>query len=176
MVSFGMVKFAAIGNGIFLQLVVRDQRDGHHRSGHRDFVGAHGRFRKSLERNRAVVPFHVIANHRRGILRAVRPIHLAEALGGIAEISEDDVDRHAVAKRVVNRHGGVLQADRAVHADEQRLAFDLGVAVAHGDGGLFVAAGDEFGHLVAAVIDQRFVEAAETCCRDSRRDIRNSRS
>ena len=88
---------------------------------------------KSLERDGAVVPFHEVANHRGGVLRAVRPVHLAEALGGVAEIAENDVHRHAVAKGVVDRHRGVLQADRAVHANEQRLAFDLRVAVAHGD-------------------------------------------
>ena len=62
---------------------------------------------------------------------------------------------------VVDRHGGVLQADGAVRHDHHRLAFDLGVAVRHGDRGFFVAAGEQFGILVAAVIDDGFVQAAE---------------
>jgi hypothetical protein len=41
------------------------------------------------------------------------------------------------------------------------LPFDFGVAVGDADGGLFVAAGDQLGRFVAAVIDDGFVQATE---------------
>ena len=63
------------------------------------------------------------------------------------------VDRHAIGVSVVNGHGCVLQSHRAVRHHHHRLAFDLGVAVGHGDRRFFVAAGEQLGHLVAAVID-----------------------
>src|ERR1700722_1921869 len=44
---------------------------------------------------------------------------------------------------------------------QQRLAFDLEVPVRHGHGGLLMAAGDELGALVAAIVEQRFMERAE---------------
>ena len=80
---------------------------------------------------------------------------------GVERVAQDDVDRHAVAPGVVDRHGGVLQSDRAVGKDAERLALDLGVSVRHSHRRLLVAVGDELGALVAAVIDHRFVEAAE---------------
>ena len=55
----------------------------------------------------------------------------------------------------------MLQADGAVRHDHHRLAFDLGVAVRHGDRRFFVAAGEQLGVLVAAVVDEGFVQAAE---------------
>src|ERR1039458_9684419 len=45
---------------------------------------------------------------------------------------------------------------------QQRLACDLEVSMRHADGGLFITAGQKFGLLVAAVIDQRLVQGAET--------------
>ncbi len=54
----------------------------------------------------------------------------------------------------------MLQADRAMAQRAGRFARDLEIAVRHGDGGFFMHAGDEFGLLVAAVIDDGFVDAA----------------
>ena len=47
------------------------------------------------------------------------------------------------------------------HEHRHRLAFDLEVAVRHGDRRLLVAAGDELRRRVAAVVDERLVDAAE---------------
>jgi hypothetical protein len=55
----------------------------------------------------------------------------------------------------------VLQADGAVRHHRHRLAGRLGIAVRHADRGFLVQAGEELGLGVAAVIDQRFVQAAE---------------
>ena len=79
---------------------------------------------------------------------------------GVEIVAADDEHRHAVAPGVIDRHGGVLQADRAVDQRHDRLAGRLEIAVAHGDAGFLVRAGEEFRHRVLAVIDQRFVDAA----------------
>ena len=81
---------------------------------------------------------------------------------GVEIVAADHDDRHPVAPGVVDRHGGVLQADRAVAQRHQRLAGDLEVAVRHADGGFLVHAGEEFRHLVVAVVDQQLVQRAET--------------
>ena len=112
------------------------------------------------ERPGSVVPLRVVAHHGGGVLHAVVPLG-STAGRSVAVIAEDDVDGHAIAPRVVDRHRRVLQADRAVRHDGQRLAFDLEVAVGHRHRRLFVAARDELGLLVTAVVDDRFVEAAE---------------
>ncbi len=67
---------------------------------------------------------------------------------------------NAIAPGIVDRHGGVLQADDAVDQRHQRLAGRLEVAVAHTDAGFLVHAGEEFRHRVLAVVDQRFMDAA----------------
>ena len=48
---------------------------------------------------------------------------------------------------------------------EHRPALDLRVPVRHGHGRLFVAAGQQLRQLVAAVVDDRFVQAVETGAR-----------
>jgi hypothetical protein len=55
----------------------------------------------------------------------------------------------------------VLHANCPVGEHRQRLAFDLGIAVGHVDGRLFVAASDELGALVPAVVDDGFVNSAD---------------
>ena len=55
----------------------------------------------------------------------------------------------------------MLQADGAVAQHHQRLAGGLEVAMGHADRGFLVGAGDELRLLVAAVVDQRFVQPAE---------------
>ena len=117
--------------------------------------------RSGARRSRSIVPLDVIAHHGGGVLDAVSPFDGEMRLVASRMIADDDVNRNAVAPGVVNRHGGVLESDGAVSHDEKRLAFDLGVAMSHGDGGFFVAAGDELGILIAAVIDDRFVQAAK---------------
>jgi hypothetical protein len=55
----------------------------------------------------------------------------------------------------------VLHANRSVNANHQRLAFDLEITMRHADRRFFVAACDELGILVAAVVDEGLVQAAE---------------
>jgi hypothetical protein len=76
-------------------------------------------------------------------------------------VAGEDVDRHAIAVGVVDRHRRVLDADGAVAEHGHRLAFDLEVAVRHRHRRLFVQAGEELRHRVVAVVDDRLVDAAE---------------
>ena len=100
--------------------------------------------------------------------RTMAPISMPECthsapgmrLSASMMLPTDDVDRHAVAPGVVDRHRRVLQTDGAMARHGHRLAFDLGVALRHGDGDVLVHAGDDFG-LVAGVIDDGFVQAAK---------------
>jgi len=87
--------------------------------------------------------------------------HTGRTIGGVEIGAADDDDRHAVAPGIVDRHRSVLQADGAVAQGQERLAGGLEVAVRHRDRRFLVHAGQEFGFLVAAVIDQRLVQAAE---------------
>ena len=79
---------------------------------------------------------------------------------GVEIVTAKDQHRHAVAPGVVDRHGGVLQADHAVNESHQRLAGRLEIAVAHADRGFLVHAGQELRHRVLAVVDQRLVDPA----------------
>jgi len=53
----------------------------------------------------------------------------------------------------------VLQTDRTVDTYQQGLALNLRIPVAHGDGGFFMAAEGPPRIFVAAIIDDRLVEA-----------------
>ena len=86
--------------------------------------------------------------------------HARRPVRGVEIVAAHDDDRHAVAPGVVDRHAAVLQADGAVAQRHQRLAGDLEVAVRDADRGFLVRAGEELRHLVAAVVDQRLVDAA----------------
>jgi hypothetical protein len=91
----------------------------------------------------------------------MRPFAARRALVGLDDVSDHDVDRHAVAPGIVERHRGVLQADHAVAHHGHRLAFHLGIALRDVDRDLLVRAGEDFGLGVLSVVDQRFVDAAE---------------
>lgn len=98
----------------------------------------------------------------------MRPLHVVPPPLGIEDVAEHDVDGYAIHVRVVDRHGGMLQAHGSVGHHHHGLAFDLGVAVRHRDRGLFVAAREQLRHAVAAVVDQRFVQGAERPARVGR--------
>ena len=150
-----------IGNRILLQFGVGYQQHGQRGRRHGDLVGAHGRFGEVGKRGGQVVPLDEVADHGGGVLNAMRPFHRGDALGGVDDIADDHVDGSAVAPGVVYGHGGMLEPHGAVREYGDGLALDLGVPVSHGHGGLFVAAGDEFGAFVPAVVDDGFVQAAE---------------
>ncbi len=149
------------GDRFFLENRIGHQHHGLLRRSHRDGVGAHGRFGEVRKRDRRVVPLRIIANHRSGILDAVIPLRAAATVIDVQNVAKDDIERHAVGIAVVNRHGGVLQANRAVGHDHHRLAFDLGVTVGHGDRGFLMAAGEPFRAGVAAIVDEGFLKPAK---------------
>ena len=115
-----------------------------------------------LERNGEIVPLRKIAHDRRRVLHAVKPLHARRALGHIDNISENHVDRNAIAVSVVNGHRGVLHSHRPVREDRQRLALHFVIAMRHGHRGFFMAAGNELRTLVPAIVDDGFVKAAKT--------------
>ena len=149
------------GHGLFLQHRVGHNHHRLIRRRHRDLVSAHRGFGEVAQRNRIVVPLREVAHHGGGVLHAVRPLHVAAPVVHVLDVAENNVHRHAVRVGVVDRHRRVLQADGAVRQHHQRLAFDLEVAVRHRHRRFFVAAGDQLRSLVAAVVDQRFVQPAE---------------
>jgi hypothetical protein len=138
------------------------ERDHHRTVGrrHRDLVGAHHRLREVLQRHRRVVPLGEVAHQRVDVLRGVEGRHARRTRRRIEVVAADHDHRHTVAPGVVDRHRRVLQAHGAVAERHQRLAGNLEVAVAHRDGGFLVHAGEELRHLVAAVVDERLVDAA----------------
>ncbi|HET9585625.1 MAG TPA: hypothetical protein VFP38_16440 [Bradyrhizobium sp.] len=67
----------------------------------------------------------------------------------------------------------MLEADSAVAQYEQWLARNLEIAVCHRNGRFLMRAGEEFRFLIAAIVDQRFMQPAKALCRIARqvRDI-----
>ena len=153
------------GDRILLQAAVDHHEDRRHRRRHGNLVGAHRRLGEVRQRHRVVVPLGKVANHRRGVLDAVRPLDAWPPHGGIQGVAGEHVHRDAVAVGVVDRHRGVLQADRAVAQHGHRLTLGLEVGVRHRDRRLLVQAGDELRLRVVAVVDDRFVDTAEARAR-----------
>ena len=151
-----------------LELVIQHDQHRLHRRGHRDLVGADRRFGERRQRDRLVVPFHAVAHDQRHVLGAVVRVHAVGARAAVVKVAGDDEHRNAIGVGVVDRHRRVLQTDVAVHDRQHRLAFDLGVAVRHGDRRLLVAARQQLRHLVLAVVDDRFVQPFEARARIGR--------
>ena len=163
--ELGYAQRGVIGNGRLLQGAIDHDDHRLSRRSHGDPVGAHSGLREMRQRDGGVVPFGVLADHGRRILGAVIPLHAGAPLGGVEGVADHDEDGRPAGPGVVDTHRGMLQAHGAVGQDEHRLAFDHRVALGQGDRGLFVATGDELGVLVAAVVDQRLVNAAKTGAR-----------
>ena len=87
------------------------------------------------------------------------------ALHGISVIPDEQNDRHAVTKSAVNRHRGVLQADRAVCVNRHGFAFNLEVTVCHCNGSLFMKAGQKLRVAVHSIINGGFMQTAVTGAR-----------
>ena len=92
----------------------------------------------------------------------MHPVPARRAFAGVDRIPHHHVDRHAVAPRIVERHRGVLQADSAVRQNQHRLAFDLGIAIRHGDRCFFMHACMP---IDLEIINQRLVQAAKAIAR-----------
>ena len=110
------------------------------------------------KRERLIVPFREVANQRTQILSAMQRLNAGIAPCAIGVVAHNHIDRHPIAIGVINGHGCVLQTDVAMDQRHHRLAFDLGVPVGHGDGRLFVAAGQKLGHFVVAIVDERLMQ------------------
>ena len=151
----------SVRHGALLQLRVRDDDDRAVRRSHRDVVRSDHRLPEVRQRDRRVIPLDVVSHHRGGILNAVQPLEAWLPHCRIESVAEHDVDWHAITIRVVDGHRRVLQADGAVCEDSDRLPLDLEVAVRHRHRRFLVAARDHLRTRVAAVVDDRFVQAAE---------------
>ena len=135
--------------------VDRALRLGHHRR-----VGARKRIRHALDAGRLVIPFHVMAQLLAVDVGGVDPIDERPAAAFVHRPGgADDEHRAAVDIGVIDAHGGVQHADHVVHDRHHRLAGRLGVAVGDLHRDLLVLA-EQDRRLVAAVIDQRVVQAA----------------
>ena len=106
-----------------------------------------------LQRSGIVVPFGEVAHRNGRVLSAVVPFDPRPAQFGGHGVADDDIDRHAIAPGIVERHGGVMQANRPMREDAERLSFDFVITMAHRDRDFLMRAGEEFGILVAAIID-----------------------
>ncbi len=138
------------------------------RFGGHDRIGAREAFRHALDRSRLVIPLDVITDRVALDQRRMRPIDVRAALAFVHGTGRaDDEDRHAIDIGVVDRHAGVQKPDQVVQDHGHRGAARLGVAVGDLHRDLFVLA-QHHGRLVAAVIDQRIVQAAEACARIER--------
>ena len=98
-----------------------------------------------------MVPLHKVTNHRS---------HIHGIVGRYCRIARarHHEYRYAVAISVIDRHRCMLDSDGAMQQCQHRLVLDLGIAVRHRDGVLFVRAGQELGHFVFAVINERFMQ------------------
>ena len=153
-----------------MELGVQDQKHRGHRRGRSNRMGPHGGASKLAQGIGLMVPLHEIPNHSRHV-DGVMGRHRAMVIE-----TRNHVDRHPVGVSVINRHGRVLQADGAMEQGHHRFAFDLGVAVRHGDRGLFVEAGEELRHPVVAVVDDGFLQSFEASSPDSKRSYSMSRA
>ncbi len=149
------------GDRSFLQVAVGHQYHRAPRRSQGDLVSPHGGLGEMRERNRQVVPFRVIANHRRCVLSAVIPLDPGPPRRHIDRIAKNDEHRRPAGEGVVDGHRGVLQTDGAVRHDRHGFALDLGVSVGHRYRRLFVAAGEQFRTLVPAIVDDRLVQGAK---------------
>jgi len=100
----------------------------------------------------------------------VGPFGRATPFGCVERVSGEDHHRHAIGPGIEDRHRRMLDSDTAVDHRAHGLACGLGVAVCHRHRRLLVHAGEELGFAVAAVVDQRFVQAPEARAR-IRRDV-----
>ena len=111
------------------------------------------------QRMRRVIPLRHVADESRRVLRAVDPGHFARTpLRGIEDVTENHDHRNAVTKGIVDSHRCVLRPDSAVTAYQRRLACDLGVAMGHRCGKIFVCGQDELRIFVAAIVDDRLLQ------------------
>ena len=159
---------AVIAHRLLRQPVVQREHHGRARRRGGDLIGAHERLGEVLRRDRRVVPFGVVAHDGVDVLRRMHRRHARRPVRGVEIVAGEHDHRRAVAKRVVDVHGGVHQPDRAVDQRHQRLVGDLVIAVGDADAAFLMGAGEEFRRRVLAVVDQQLVDGAIARCRVGR--------
>jgi hypothetical protein len=127
-----------------------------------------GAFGKVLQAAGRVVPLHEVAHQGGGVLHRMVPFGARAALVGVDAVATEHDDGHAVHPGVVDGHGAMLNAHRAMHEDRHRFARRLGITMRHGDRRFFMQAGQQLGLFVAAVVHQRLMQAAKTRTRVGR--------
>ena len=113
-----------------------------------------------LRRGRLFRPLHVVLDDvglRRGAMQPVDPA----PVGGIERTgAAEHQHRRVVAERVVDAHRAVHQADQVVQDADADAAGGLGVAVRHRHRDLLVGGEHHLRLVIAAVVDQRVMQAA----------------
>ena len=150
-----------LGKRRFLQFGVETDIDRTLGPGGGDLVSPEDGFHRRLGRARLVVPFGVMADHRRLVLGGMNPVDPGPALVGVHRPggAEDD-HRAAPAPGVEDRHGAVHEADIGMQRHGHGRLGDPGIAVGDGDRVFFVQADQHLGIGVAEVIDDGIVKAA----------------
>ena len=121
-----------------------------------------------MDRGRLIVPFGVVAHRIALHQRGVGPVDMRTALVFVHRAGgAHDEERRAVEIGVIDRHAGVQQADEIMQDHRGGLAGGLGIAVRDLHRDLFVIA-QHHRRIVAAVIHQRVVQAAEARARIER--------
>ena len=122
-----------------------------------------------------VVPFDVGPDDRTLITRRMDPVDPRATLGRVDRTCRtDDQHRHAITPRVEDGHRRVEQSDIGMHGDGHRSARYLGVAVRDRYRMLLVQAQQHLRVVVAEVVDEAVVQAAEACT-GVERDVRNAK-
>src|SRR5437868_2302892 len=114
------LRYSQVGvffNRILLELSVGYQEHWHAGRGHRNLVSAHGRLGEVSERYWQVVPLGVITDHGCCVFDAVVPFHSWPSFCRIYCVTQNNVDRNTIAVSIEDRHGSVLQSNRAMSKD-----------------------------------------------------------
>ena len=104
------------------QIVVQVDNDRSHGRCDRDLVGPDRGLGKVLGRTGCIVPLCKIPQYLHRVLGGVDPVHQRPAIVETAVVPSEYEQRYAVAPGVVDRHGGMLKADRAVCQHRHGLA------------------------------------------------------
>ena len=146
---------------LLLERDVEAHIGGPARRRHRDLVGAQHRLDGGQHRARLVVPLAVVADQRALILGGVDPVDPGPAHLGVARPGGAEHDhRQPRAPDVVDRHGGMHQADAGMQRHRHRPFGHLGVAVRDRDRVLLVQADEHFRVTIAEIVDEAVVQAA----------------
>ena len=142
-----------------LQLDVEAEIDRPLGVSHGDLVGSEEGFGHTQGALGLVVPLHVVPDELRLHLRRVDPVDPGPPVGGVQRPgAAENEHRGIIQPGFVNGLAGMLQADDVVHQGDLRPARGQVIALSHGHGYLFVAAGDHFRSRIAPVGHQRFVQ------------------